>query len=127
MTTFKKGAAVWLYWNDKDTGYPQMYHRPGIVTKRIHPTSYMVAFAANDYRRPVSEWSLDRRSHEHHPSEIYPHNLDPGMELRRRRVVWAEDTPREKQEAWWASEAKRKKMNEQLNQTLRPILARMFA
>lgn len=127
MTTFKKGDAVWLYWTDKDTGYPQMYHRPGIVTKKIHPTSFMVAFCSNDCRRPVSEWKLDRRSHQHHPTDLYPHDLDPGAELRRRRAVWKEETPAEKQAAWWKSEAERKKANEELNRTMRPILARLFA
>lgn len=126
MATFKRGDAVWLYWNDKTSGYPQMYHRPGKITKKVHPTSYMVAFAANDYRRPTSQWHLDRRSHEHHPSDLYPHDLDPGVELRRRRQVWKEEVPPEVQAAWWRSEAERKRANEKLNRDLRPILARML-
>jgi hypothetical protein len=127
MTTLKKGDAVWLYWNDKTSGYPQMYHRPGIITKKVHPTSFMVAFCANDYRRPVNEWTLDRRSHEHHPTDLYPHDLDPGAELRRRREVWVKETPHEIVTAWWKSETERKNANKELNRKLRPILARMFA
>ena len=127
MTPFKKGDAVWLYWDDKATGYPQMYHRPGIVTKKIHPRSFMVAFVANDPKRPVDQWTLDRRSHEHHPSELLPHDLDPGAELRRRRDLWKAEASPEMQAAWWKSEADRKRMNEELNRTLRPILARMMA
>ncbi len=126
MTPYRKGDAVWLYWNDKTSGYPQMYHRPGKVTKVIHPRSFKVAFAANDYRQPPDKWSLDRRDHEHHPADMHPHGLDPGAELRRRRAIWAEETPKEKQDAWWASEAERKRVNEALNRTMAPILARML-
>ena len=127
MTTFKKGDAVWLYWNDKATDYPQMYHRPGIITKRIHNASFMVAFVANDPTRPIKQWQLDRRSHEHHPTDLYPHHLDPVAELRRRRALWVEETDPDKQAAWWKSETERKKVNEELNRKLRPIMARMLS
>lgn len=135
MYRFKKGEAAWLYWNDKETGFPQMYHRPCIITKKIHPASFKVAFVANDPERPVSEWKLDRHEHEHHPSDMLAYsdvqseednrcNADDHLEALRDQ--WKVETPIAKQEAWWKSEADRKCMNEELNRTLRPILARMM-
>jgi len=133
---FKKGDAVWLYFTSEPGAYPGMYHRPGIITKRIHPTSYMVAFCANDYERPVEKWALDRRSHEHHPSEMLPFspaipfedNHDNAKErLRELRDKWKAGTPPEKQAAWWKSEEARERINREINRKLRPILARMMA
>lgn len=124
---FKKGNAVWLYRTDKATGYPMMYHRPGIITKRVHPTSFKVAFVASDPKQSQAQWKLDRRSHEHHPTELYPHYLDPGAELRRRRQVWKDETPIEVQEAHWKAEEDRKRASENLNRWMHANLARAFA
>lgn len=127
MSRFKKGDAVWLYWEDQATDYPHMYHRPGIVTKKVHPALFLVAFVESDPRRPCEEWKISRRSHKHHPTEMHPHDLDPGQELRTRRIKWADEAPKEKQAAWWKQEANRKRLNEEMNLALRPILNRMFA
>jgi hypothetical protein len=136
MTKFKKGDAVWIYYTSKPGDYPGMYQRPGIITKRIHPTSYMVAFAGTkDTGRPVSEWVLDRRSHEHHPSEMLPYSdaqppedneCNANDRLEELRAQWKAEAPPEQQAAWWKSEEDRERLNRELNQTLRPILARMM-
>jgi len=132
---FKKGDAVWIYFTSEPGNYPGLYHRPGIITKKIHPTSYMVAFMANDRDRPVSEWKLDRHSHEHHPSDLLPYsaampfedNHDNAKErLRELRETWKAEAPQEDQAAWWKSEEERARLNRKLNRTLRPILARML-
>ncbi len=128
MTTFKKGDAVWLYWNQSSTDYPQLHHRPGIITKRRHPTSFMVAFCRDDRPRnvPVGKWKLDRRSHEHHPTDLHPYDLDPGMELRRRRTAWKEEASQEKQEAKRKEDASNARLQENLNRIMGPILGRML-
>lgn len=136
MATFKKGDAVWVYFTSEPGGYPGLYHRPCIVTKRIHPTSYKVAFVANDRERPVNEWKLDHRSHEHHPSDMLPYSPAMPFEdnhcnaiewLRELRDQWKTEAPPEKQAAWSKSEEERERTNRELNRKLRPILARMMA
>lgn len=126
MPKFKAGDAVWLYWNDHISGYPRMYNRAAVVIKRIHPTCYKLALAS-DSRKPRDQWRLDSHQHKQHPSDMYPHNLDPGAELRRRREVWKAETPTEVQEAHWKAEADLRASNEKLNKMIQPILARMFA
>lgn len=132
---FKKGEAVWLYYTSEPGGYPGLYHRPAIITKKIHPTSYMVAFVANDRELPVDQWKLDYRSHEHHPSDLLPYstampfedNHDNAKErLHALRDQWKAETPADKQKAWWDSEADRERTNKEINRKLRPILARMM-
>jgi len=126
MQRFKRGDAVWVFWQDR-FGYPQMHYRPGVVTKKVHPTSYLVAFVANDPRRCSSEWKLDRQAKQRHPSDMIEYDPHLGaVHLRHLRKEWAQTVDQATYEAWKASEAERKQMSEELNRKLRPIFARML-
>lgn len=133
--TFKKGEPVWIYWFDQATGYPQMYHRPGKITKKIHPLSFKVAFAANDYRQPVEGWTYDRRDHEHHPTELLAYSVVQSWEdnqcnaddhLKALREQWKAEAPKEKQDLWTKMEADRKRMNETINRDFRRVIGRLL-
>lgn len=127
MPKFKAGDAVRLYWNDQATGYPQMYHRPAVIIKRIHPTCFKCAFVGNDYRLPREKWKLDSHQHQQHPSDMLPFDLDPGAELHRRREIWKAETPAEVQAAWRKSVEDLKRSNAELNRKLGPIFARILS
>jgi len=128
---FKKGDAVWIYFTSEPGGYPGQYSRPGIITKKIHPTSFMVAFVmdARECEKPAREWRLDHRSHEHHPSDLLPYSDTQAHEdnecnasdrLAELRAKWKAEAPAEKQAAWWKSEEEREHRNRELNRELRP-------
>lgn len=126
MERFNRGQAVWVFWQDR-FGYPHMHHRPGVVQKKIHPTSYLVAFVTNDPRRYQTEWHLDRKGKQRHPSDMIDHGADPGVHLRTLRTRWREETDPATIAAWEKEEAERKKLNADINRKLRPIFARMLA
>jgi len=126
MERFNRGQAVWVFWQNR-FGYPEMHHRPGVVQKRIHPTSYLVAFVANDPGRYQTEWKLDRKGKQRHPSDLLDHAADPGAHLRALRAKWRQEADPAVIAEWEKEEAARKKMNDDINRKLRPIFARMCA
>lgn len=135
MQRFKRGDAVWCFWQDR-FGHPQMHHRPGVVTKKVHPTCYVVATMSNDPYRPKSEWHLDRTGRQRHPSDLLPYSdmkphddnrMDATEHLRELRKIWREETSPDIIAAFEKDREEVKRMNINLNRKLRPILGRMLS
>lgn len=134
MQRFKRGEAVWLFRQD-EFGYPQLHHRPAIVTKRVHRLSYFCTFVAHDPRRPCEEWKLDRRGHQYDPRDMLPYSKVQPWEdnhsnaidhLRELRAEWGRTVEPEKKAAWLAAEKERQRASDAINRRLLPILARIM-
>jgi hypothetical protein len=114
MERFNRGQAVWVVWQDR-LDYPQMHNRPGVVVKRIHPTSYLVKFVARNLKRNQTEWTLDRTGTRHHPSDLLDHGADPKAHLQLLREKWRAEAAPEKIAAREKEQAERKRRKEFLS------------
>jgi hypothetical protein len=121
MERFNRGQAVWVFCQDR-FDYPQMHNRPGVVVKRIHPTSYLVKFVARNLKRNQTEWTLDRAGKQHHPSDLLDHGTDPELHLQQLRAKWRAEAAPETIAAQEKEQAERKRRNDFFSRIMRQAI-----